>query len=515
MFTNGKLRPKRMRADDLTFKPIHAKALVLALGLLVFAVDMAVPADLNVAIFYSFVIILCAWTRSLTFLWSTAAVFAVLAIPGLLFSPHPVTGPISWVDETNRVFAIGALFLVAAVIHFRMRIFQVLEDTIISRKKTEEEFRQSEARLRLAQTAGRIGSWEWDPVQDLYQWSRECYDIFGIHSDEKLFAGKWLTSINATDRAALQSAMNRWDEREEFEMDYRYEHPGRGTRWIHTRAKTLTDESGCPRIFGICHDVTERKLVEALLQESKSLLESLVEQRTSELRKLSVELMRSQDEEHRRIARELHDSFGQNLASLKINLDQLAAADSTLNLRQKEWAELVADCLQTVQRCIVETRTLSHLLHPPLLDEAGFASAARCYVEEFARRSKIDVSLELPEGLPRLVPALELALFRALQENLTNVHRYSGSSSVDIDVTTDAESIVLAVRDFGRGMPEEIVRTFREHGSGVGVGLSGMRERMNELGGNLEIASDQHGTIVVATLPLLKAQARDIPLSVA
>ncbi len=209
MFTNGKLRPRRMRADGLSFKPIHAKALVLALGLLVFTVDMAVPADLNVAIFYSFVIILCAWTRSVTFLWSTAAVFAVLAIPGLLFSPPPVTGPISWVDETNQVFAIGAVFLVAAVIHFRMRIFQVLEDTIISRKKTEKELRQSGARLRLAQTAGRIGSWEWNPVHDVYQWSQECCDIFGFDCDEKLFATKWSTNIDSTDRAALQSAMNR------------------------------------------------------------------------------------------------------------------------------------------------------------------------------------------------------------------------------------------------------------------------------------------------------------------
>jgi two-component system NarL family sensor kinase len=166
-----------------------------------------------------------------------------------------------------------------------------------------------------------------------------------------------------------------------------------------------------------------------------------------------------------------------------------------------------------VQRCIVETRTLSHLLHPPLLDEAGFASAARCYVEEFDKRSEIDLRLELPDGLPRLIPALELALFRALQESLTNVHRYSGSSSVDIKVTMDAQSIVLTVRDYGRGIPEEILRNFHEHGSGVGVGLSGMRERMNELGGNLELASDHTGTVVTATLPLSNPHGKEIHLS--
>lgn len=502
-----------MSLDDRSFKPIQAKVLVLALGLLVFAVDMSVPADLNIAIFYSFVIVLCAWSRSVRFLWSTAAVFAALVIPGLFFTRPPVTGPISWVDETNRSFAIGAVFLVSAVIHFRMRSFRLLEGTIASRQKIEGELRQSGTRLRLAQTAGRIGSWEWHPVDDVYQWSPECYEVLGIDFDEELFATKWMNGIKPADRTDLQSAMMCCTEGEEFDIDYRYEHPTRGARWIHTRAKMLIDESRCRRMFGICQDVTERKQVEALLQESKSLLESLVEQRTSELRKLSVELMHSQDEEHRRIARELHDSFGQNLASLKINLDQLAGTGSSAELPQAQSAELLADCLQTVDRCIAETRTLSHLLHPPLLDEAGFASAARWYVEGFAKRSKIEARLDLPPELPRLMPDMELALFRALQESLTNVHRYSGSSSVDIDVTADAEMVTLAVRDYGRGISEEIVKNFRTHGSGVGVGLSGMRERMNELGGSLEIASEDSGTAIIARVPVSKPEIKEVRLT--
>jgi len=501
-----------MLADDRSFKPIHARTLVLALGLLVFAVDMAVPADLNVAIFYCFVLVLCAWTRSVAFLWAAAAVFTALIFPGLLLSRPPVTGPISWVDWTNRVFAIGALLLVAVFIHIRMRSFKLLEETIGDRKKAERELRESIARLRLAQAAGRIGSWEWNPVEDVYQWSKECYEVFGIDLEEPLFAERWMSAIDPTDRTALQSALTRWSEREEFDIDYRYDHPHRGTRWIHTRFKILTDESGHERMFGICHDVTERKQVEGLLQQSKSLLESVVEQRTSELRKLSVDLMQAQDEERRRISRELHDSFGQNLASLKINLDQLAVTGFSLNLGQ-ESAELVSDCLQTVQRCIAETRTLSHLLHPPLLDEAGFVSAARWYIDGFTKRSKIDARLEIPEHLPRLMPALELALFRALQESLTNVHRYSGSSSVDIDVTVEAGSVVLTIRDYGRGIPNGIVKKFRENGSGVGVGLSGMRERMNELGGSLEIESDKGGTVVVARLPFSKPEAKEARLT--
>lgn len=257
------------------------------------------------------------------------------------------------------------------------------------------------------------------------------------------------------------------------------------------------------RLFGIAHDITERKQVESILQQSQSTLEVLVEQRTAELRRLSAELLQAQDEERRRLARELHDSFGQYLAVLKINLDQLAGAGPFAELARKHNAELLSECLETVAHCIAETRTMSHLLHPPLLDEAGFASAARWYVEGFSKRSKIDVRLELPDDLPRF-PTAELAFFRALQESLTNVHRYSGASAVDIKVAVDAEEVSLTVRDYGRGIPAETIQKFRDHGSGVGIGLSGMRERMKELGGCLELSSDGQGTTVCARVPISK-----------
>ena len=146
---------------------------------------------------------------------------------------------------------------------------------------------------------------------------------------------------------------------------------------------------------------------------------------------------------------------------------------------------------------------MSHLLHPPLLDEAGFFSAARWYVEGFAKRSGIQAHLELPSDLPRLPPALELVLFRALQESLTNVHRYSDTSRVDIQVQLDAEAVSLQVRDYGRGIPAEVIQMFQEKGTGVGVGLAAMRARMNEAGGKLAILSDTHGTTVHATIPII------------
>lgn len=486
------------------FRPIHAKALVCVLGLLVFAIDMTVPADLDVAIFYSFVVVLCAWTRSPKFLWITTAIFAAASIAGLLFSPSPVWKPLSSVEWANRSFGMSALLLVAIFIHLRIRSYRLLETVIAAKDAAEKELRTSEGRLKLAQVAGHIGSWEWNPASDRYRWSEECYEIFGIDSGDESFASKWINRINPVDLSTLNRAVAHSSETGEFELDYRYQHPSRGMRWIHIRARMFARENAGLHLFGIANDITERKQVEAILQESRSMLEVLVEQRTTDLRRLSAELLQAQDEERRRLARELHDSFGQYLAVLKIDLDQLARVGPLTELELERNAGLLTECLETVEHCIAETRTMSHLLHPPLLDEAGFASAAQWYVEGFAKRSKIEARLDLPNGLPRFPAAVELALFRALQESLTNVLRYSGSSALDIKVAVDGEEVSLTVRDYGRGMSPETLRKFRDHGSGVGIGLSGMRERMRELGGQLKLSSDGQGTTVCARVPIPK-----------
>jgi signal transduction histidine kinase len=466
------------------------------------AVDLSVPADLNIAIFYCFVIALSAWTQSFVFLWSAALFFVPANFAGLLVAPVPVTGPLSWVDWSNRTFSVAALLLVVAVTHLRMRDFRRLEDTIAARKKAEEALADNETLLRLAQSAGHVGGWEWNPVVHRYSWSEECYTLLGLNRADNLFAEKWMSAVHPSDLITLKEAMTQSVKGGGFEVEYRYNHPPtQGLRWIYARGQTLIQDSGEPRIFGIFQDITERKQAQEIVRQSRSVLESLVEQRTAQLRKLSSDLMHSQDEERRRIARELHDSFGQNLAALKINLDTLSGMDPA-GLSGQKYAALLSDCVGIVQNCIVETRTLSHLLHPPLLDEAGFLSAARWYVEGFATRSGIQAHLELPSDLPRLPPALELALFRALQESLTNVHRYSDSSRVDIQVQLDAEKVSLQVRDYGRGIPAEVMQMFQEKGTGVGVGLTAMRARMNEAGGKLAISSDTNGTTVHATIPI-------------
>jgi two-component system NarL family sensor kinase len=166
------------------------------------------------------------------------------------------------------------------------------------------------------------------------------------------------------------------------------------------------------------------------------------------------------------------------------------------------------DSTQLADQALQEIRTLSHLLHPPLLDEVGFSSAAQWYVEGFGKRSGIIASLELSQ-IPALSKDAELVYFRVLQESLTNVLRHSGSKTLDIRLSSDSENAVLSIRDYGKGIPSEKLDTFRETGAGVGVGLGGMKQRVRELGGHLTVESSDSGTCVTATLPLAESPSQD------
>jgi PAS domain S-box-containing protein len=241
-------------------------------------------------------------------------------------------------------------------------------------------------------------------------------------------------------------------------------------------------------------DITEQRLLEQALREGQAELQRVVEQRTAALRRLSVRVLGLQDAERRRIARELHDSLGQYLTGLKIDLDMLRERSGS--------AELWAQSEELLARCITEVRTLSYLLHPPMMDEAGLCSAARWYLQGFGDRSGISVNLETSEDLDRLPDAIEVALFRIIQEALTNVHRHSGATMADIRILRDAEQVLLEVKDNGRGMPEEVLRRFYETGAGTGVGLTGMHERVRELGGNLSLESGGTGTSLLVAIPI-------------
>jgi PAS domain S-box-containing protein len=217
------------------------------------------------------------------------------------------------------------------------------------------------------------------------------------------------------------------------------------------------------------------------------------------VRALSGRLLQLQDDERRHIARELHDSAGQILIALGMNLASIEHEGKQLSAKAREACRAG---LELVQELSGELRTISHLLHPPLLDEAGLASAVQLYVEGFAERSKIAVELELLPEFGRLSPEAETAIFRIVQECLTNIHRHSGSTRASIRIARDIREVRVEVRDQGKGIPAG--KHPNSPAFKTGVGIQGMKERMAQLGGQFEIRSGKNGTIVVATLPVTK-----------
>jgi two-component system NarL family sensor kinase len=228
-----------------------------------------------------------------------------------------------------------------------------------------------------------------------------------------------------------------------------------------------------------------------------SQLQSLVLLRTSEVKNLSLRLLKVQDEERRRLSRDLHDSTGQTLAALRLAvslLEQSCKADASK-------MALVSEVSDLADQAIEEIRTMSYLLHPPLLDEVGFPCAAEWYVEGFAKRSGVAVNLDIEKGQERLPIKVETTLFRILQETLTNVHRHSRATLVIVCFWHQHEKMILEIRDNGVGIPAERLALLREGGAESGVGLAGMGERLRELDGDLQIDSNSHGTTIRAIVP--------------
>jgi PAS domain S-box-containing protein len=288
--------------------------------------------------------------------------------------------------------------------------------------------------------------------------------------------------------------------------------------------ETAIDDSAAPiraetgKISGVVmvfHDVTEQRKAENALRQSNQLLsevrdelEKRVQERTTELetaneslRDLSARLLHLQDEERRRLARELHDSVGQILAAIGMNI---AVVQSQSHKLDSFGARAVSENAQLVDQVSREIRTISHLLHPPLLEVAGLVSALRWYVDGFSERSKIKVDLEVPADFGRLPNDAELAIFRIVQECLTNVHRHSGSATAAILIRQEDGQLTVQVRDSGKGLPSKKQRELIESNRG-GVGFGGMRERLRQLGGALEIQSEGEGTVVSVTLNVQSA----------
>jgi PAS domain S-box-containing protein len=257
--------------------------------------------------------------------------------------------------------------------------------------------------------------------------------------------------------------------------------------WFHCEAKMVRGENGEPWfIHGVAFDITELKQAEEALKR-----------REEELRKLTASLLSIQDEERRRIARELHDGTAQNLAGLVMNLSLLL--NSPAAPVDPAWQRTVSDSLSLAEQCSREVRNMSYLLHPPLLDDLGLASALRTYVAGFSQRTRIRIDMDIPADLGRLAPEVETALFRIVQEGLANVHRHSGSRRAAVQLYLTESEVRLDIEDDGLGTGFE---SESNASAGFGVGIPGMRERAQQLGGRMEIDFGRDGTRITVKLPL-------------
>jgi PAS domain S-box-containing protein len=280
-----------------------------------------------------------------------------------------------------------------------------------------------------------------------------------------------------------------------YESEYRLRSRDGAYRWFRSRAVPIRDLEGkIVKWYGTCSDIHDSKLLEQAIRDNAIELEKMVDRRTDELRRLSVRLMTMQDQERRRIARDLHDGLGQELAVAKMVLDKMLL-EKPSQPQEQMWAQASS----IIDRAIQEVRTISHLLHPPLLDEVGLLSALAWYVEGLAKRSGIETFLDVqPPDFPRLAPEVETAIFRIVQEALTNVFRHSGAQKVWITLNQRDGLIVVGVLDDGKGIDKRIAELRPES---VGVGIGGMKQRAKEFGGELRLANADPGTLLELVIP--------------
>ena len=306
----------------------------------------------------------------------------------------------------------------------------------------------------------------------------------------------WMEYVHADDRKkTLEHWMSCVTSGKDYESEYRLRGADGQYRWFRARALPLRGPDGkIVRWYGTCSDIHDSKVLEQSIRENASELERMVDLRTAELRRLSSRLMTLQDEERRRVAREIHDGLGQELAASKMILDGILAKDTSPGMKRA-----AHDASEMVDRAIRQVRTISHLLHPPLLDEVGLVSALRWYLEGLSDRSGIEIALEVdPPELGRLKPELETAIFRIIQEALTNIFRHSGARNGKVSITEGDGRVVVTVLDDGKGIEEQVIQLKPES---VGVGIGGMRQRVAELGGRLRLANANPGTLVEVIIP--------------
>lgn len=360
---------------------------------------------------------------------------------------------------------------------------QRLLKNLCDAERTRETLRSSEERWRSIFENSGVGI-AMTELDGRFVATNRAYQKLVGYSHEELQTMTFLELTHEDDRRAnwelITQLLGR--ERQEFQIEKRYRRKDGRSIWVRNTVSLIPGAEGSPRfIVAIVEDVTARKRAE------------------EELRVLSGRLLQLQDEERRRIARELHDSTAQDLAALTTDL---AILSNSIPATDSKTRNLVFDSLALAEKSARDIRTLSYVLHPPLLDEGGLTPALQELADGFTKRSGIRVDLDLPPELGRLPQEAETALFRVVQESLNNIHSHSGSSTARIRLARCAAEIRLEVKDKGVGIPPGTVEDSGAPSARLGVGIRGMRERLRQLGGRLEVISDGHGTEVRAILPL-------------
>lgn len=343
--------------------------------------------------------------------------------------------------------------------------------------RVREELRSSEERRGLALEAVNLGTWQLNLETKQLSWDARTSALFDTAQSGPVPYEDALRRLLPEDvERTLHIVRQSIESGGEMVNEFRIQRKDGTIRWLSARGRMARNEEGLPvRMHGILADITEQKTAERAFEQ------------------LSGRLLEIQDGERRRVARELHDTTGQSLAAAAMSLARVQTEGVQLSPAARQ---ALADAAALVEQSLSEIRMQSYLLHPPLLDELGLASALRWYVDGFERCSGIRTALTVDSRLGRLTPELELTLFRIVQESLANVHRHSGSAVARVNIQRENGWVSATVKDQGTGMPITV-----EQGAPPGVGIAGMRERVRQVDGQLSISSSADGTTVHAFLP--------------